>query len=965
MWDYLLVLWDNYIEKGDVGVRDRNIKDWGTTFWENVKHVWQEFKEYVEKEQHGGRAQTMCEVGRDGEQGGLRTSADMGICELTYIALHFKHGIQLDGTRMSQEGMDEQKKKIHNYMRCMLVNIFMKKIMGMNCLGRPGGQFAFNLANAEVKTVYGREVGNIACEEEDAREGGVKGVKAADRDFWEIMNRWIDRNKLKLKDGQVGVLGNDCKVQGRGRASDREALKEHIKKEIGDMGKDIKDKVHQILPEVNECTDKACVRRVLGTKKQEDDARSKAPKVTGDAQVRGTHGTQATPSSSGSSSSTSKSPGRSQNDHAAKTGQGEQGRPTPPAAAKPNKPATAAKPVAGKPVAKKPPEVQDCQGDRLLEWKHKTVYVVKGYSDKEWEPVKKVLDEFKTYMEHGQQHMDAYGANCYNVGWDDLKEDGNYYKGQTVADVVRCRFMSVALGWANGWGNSNTDKDNTNDDTKDKEMYEQLRCEVVNVFGHLLRKRYCPEQDKWRRGTEYAGIAFKQMKSPGQHGHGGLGGPVMDGRCTMCGYGHNKQHVDAVNLDIVNWLMQEGKILDGMDKIEGGANCTKKWEEYTKGKTKANEPTRVDETKIPEIKDTETTLQEEAKKIIEQVKAAVEEEIQKKQNEGTNMNSAAAKPAATKPQAPASPVLPARPPPPASITPQAASPRPTADGSENAGETTGPETKETEPHSTVPKADVQDAKATSKSPPEEPAQTGAPVNPPESTDNTVTPPDSTGNGQHGASGEKGPPGVASPGVQDTVVDKGNDDPPPLNPAKPKPNPNPDQSGASGSGPDGTRGGSLADGVSGGEGKGGAAVGGGGETGGSTGHQTPGSSGSVSQDPRDHENSKCTKGCGQESKPECDLKLSLGLPDGGQGVAGGFVPPTLPENKSSSSNSDQGPGDVSVHDNAGMLHVQDVYTSEHPNRLQYMIVLIHIFSCTRIHSFYPTVLTLLFTPFFCA
>uniref|UniRef100_A0A2K6KIA7 CD99 molecule (Xg blood group) n=1 Tax=Rhinopithecus bieti TaxID=61621 RepID=A0A2K6KIA7_RHIBE len=56
---------------------------------------------------------------------------------------------------------------------------------------------------------------------------------------------------------------------------------------------------------------------------------------------------------------------------------------------------------------------------------------------------------------------------------------------------------------------------------------------------------------------------------------------------------------------------------------------------------------------------------------------------------------------------------------------------------------------------------------------------------------------------------------------DAVVDGGNDDPPPPNPPKPKPNPNPDQAGSSGSFSDAD----LADGVSGGEGKGGSDGGG--------------------------------------------------------------------------------------------------------------------------------------------
>ncbi|KJP85656.1 hypothetical protein AK88_04687 [Plasmodium fragile] len=344
----------------------------------------------------------------------------------------------------------------------------------------------------------------------------------------------------------------------------------------------------------------------------------------------------------------------------AKSGPGEQGTP-PPAAAKP----VAAKPVptkeatttvatttssggggggTGRAAAAGPKEgVQtapagECQGDRLLEWKHKTVYVVKSYSAEQWKKVKTVLDAFKNYMQQGKQHMDAYGANCYNVGWDDFKEDGHYFKGQTVADVVRCRLMSVALGWANGWNNSKQDKHKQEKNQTEKGMEERLRCEVVNVFGHLLRANYCPDQKHWRRGTEYAFQTFTQMKTPPQGGAPGIEGPVVDGLCTMCGYGHKMQHVDAADLDIVNWLMQDGNILAGMDKIEDGADCNTKWAQYTATKRKANDNSKVDETQIPEIKETEKKIVQEATRVIEKAKEVVDSKIRELEGKNTHQD---------------------------------------------------------------------------------------------------------------------------------------------------------------------------------------------------------------------------------------------------------------------------------------------------------------------------------------
>ncbi|KJP84828.1 hypothetical protein AK88_05540 [Plasmodium fragile] len=339
----------------------------------------------------------------------------------------------------------------------------------------------------------------------------------------------------------------------------------------------------------------------------------------------------------------------------AKTGQGEQGRPTPPAAAKPNKPATAAKPVAARPASSggrgggkagsgagpkegvhtdKPGE---CQGDRLAEWKHPTVHVVPQYNKGELERLRDVFDDFKKYMDTYKDQEHAYGANCYNTGWDDITRAEHYFEDQKVADVVRCRVMTLALGWANGWNNSKQDKHKQHKNQTEKEMEERLRCEVVNVFGHLLRHRYCPHQQHWRRGTEYPWIVFKNMKSAGTNGIGQIDGPVVEGKCTMCGYGHNRQHVDAVNLDLVQWFLQHGNIWDGMQNIDERQFCNTKWAVYTKDNMKEYDTTRVDEEKINDIKEVEKNVVDAATRVIEKAKVAVEQEIE--QQKGNNTGS--------------------------------------------------------------------------------------------------------------------------------------------------------------------------------------------------------------------------------------------------------------------------------------------------------------------------------------
>ncbi|KJP86098.1 hypothetical protein AK88_04289 [Plasmodium fragile] len=161
--------------------------------------------------------------------------------------------------------------------------------------------------------------------------------------------------------------------------------------------------------------------------------------------------------------------------------------------------------------------------------------------------------------------------------------------------------------------------------------------------------------------------------------------------------------------------------------------------------------------------------------------------------------------------------------------------------------------------------------------------------------------------------------------KDAVVDGGgngqNDDPPPPNPPKPKPNPNPNQSGSSGSSgvPDpGT-------GVAGGDGGGSSGAG-------STGTVKPTSSG--------------TDSTGHGTAPTGGGRAAL-TPDTPSVLPGltwddvkPYTPAIIP--------AVVGIGiiafflwKVSIYDNAGMLHVQDVYASETPDGLQYMIVLTNI------------------------
>ncbi|KJP85049.1 hypothetical protein AK88_05319 [Plasmodium fragile] len=503
-----------------------------------------------------------------------------------------------------------------------------------------------------------------------------------------------------------------------------------------------------------------------------------------------------------------------------------------------------AKPVAGNPVPKKPRELKDCQGDRLLEWREKEIYVLQGYSAEDWNKVQKVLKEFIQHLQGTNELFDAYGANCDNIGWEDMRP-GQYHKGQRVADMMRCRIMSGALWFANGANAQGTTVHMDDTDT-------WLRCEVAHVFGHLLKKMYCTDQQGWSRGVEYAYTALQNM---GQQTNGvdGIKGPVVEGKCTMCGYTGYKHNAQAVNLEIAQWLMAAGNILSEIQQLEAEMPCKEYWEKYINKEhvEKGNPMDKLLNEKGKEkMKDIQNEIVQKATNVFDKAKDAVEKKI-------TQL-------AATKtPEVPAAKV----PKTPKAVVPEK---KPSGEGSES------------DDRARAETGAGGDGQGPGQGPgpgqqPPAPAPPSGPSTPtPGPQGGAQGPPGPAGSGQGeagtGSTGNIGchdsdvtsssvsvtcgtytAPGLEAPNIpagitvivpdatsgagDAPVVDGGNDDPPPLNPPKPKPNPNPNQSGSSGSFSDAD----LADGVSSGEGQGGGE--GGEQAAGSAGSGSPGGGGS--------------------------------------------------------------------------------------------------------------------------
>ncbi|KJP84739.1 hypothetical protein AK88_05629 [Plasmodium fragile] len=224
--------------------------------------------------------------------------------------------------------------------------------------------------------------------------------------------------------------------------------------------------------------------------------------------------------------------------------------------------------------------------------------------------VDKVLTSFSDYMTRNDDTVEQWAANCDNEGWNDLMKQHSH-KGQKVADVMRCRLMNTALWFANK-------------DDEDDEEVNRLRCEVVNVFGNILKRRYCPQQGGRRRGIEYAWEIMRQM---GNTEWGGVvpQGPVTKHECTECGYKGSWTDPGVVNGDMATWLLLQWRVMDKITHMERTMECTADWKTYQLEQGKDGNlaaPAADGKKKLEDVK-------EEAKKIAEDIVKKMHENVKK------------------------------------------------------------------------------------------------------------------------------------------------------------------------------------------------------------------------------------------------------------------------------------------------------------------------------------------------
>ncbi|KJP86476.1 hypothetical protein AK88_03852 [Plasmodium fragile] len=264
-------------------------------------------------------------------------------------------------------------------------------------------------------------------------------------------------------------------------------------------------------------------------------------------------------------------------------------------------------------------KADDCPWKSALHKPPRAIYVMHGYDRTERSTVESALQSFVEHMTQSEKIIESIGANCENAYWNDLLK-GAFHEGQRVADMMRCRLMNTALYFANG--SVRTEDGSVTNNGGTDEATNKLRCEIVNVFGNILKHRYCPQQRPWKRGIEYAWEIMRQM---GDTKWGGMvpPGPVLDQRCTECGYKSKGRKLGIVNGDMATWLLLQWRVMDKITKMERTMECTADWKEYQLEQGQHGNLTAQDEDGKKKLED----VKEEAKKTAEEIVKKMQDEV--------------------------------------------------------------------------------------------------------------------------------------------------------------------------------------------------------------------------------------------------------------------------------------------------------------------------------------------------
>ncbi|KJP86042.1 hypothetical protein AK88_04299 [Plasmodium fragile] len=192
---------------------------------------------------------------------------------------------------------------------------------------------------------------------------------------------------------------------------------------------------------------------------------------------------------------------------------------------------------------------------------------VPAYKTSLWQDIEAQLDQFIKHLnEDGMEEV--YSANCNNTPW----EHPNHPQGSSVevpsqGDIIICTLMTKALWFANGW--SKAPEMHTEDHSGGRtELKDFIRCGIVNMFMHLLEESACESTS----GLWYAWYTMKHMKSVEMLGRN----LIHDSTCNNGMEEDIKVKGWSMKESITKWLRRNENIRNSIHKASVSTNCSRK-----------------------------------------------------------------------------------------------------------------------------------------------------------------------------------------------------------------------------------------------------------------------------------------------------------------------------------------------------------------------------------------------------
>ncbi|KJP88410.1 hypothetical protein AK88_01862 [Plasmodium fragile] len=430
-----------------------------------------------------------------------------------------------------------------------------------------------------------------------------------------------------------------------------------------------------------------------------------------------------------------------------------------------------------------------------------------------------MLGEFVEHMETMESLMEALGANCDNYGWQHWRTHATHaHVGYTVGDRIVCKLMSAALFFIHTRTKATGAPDTENNN--DERLKEYVVCAILNMFATFLKESACGRE--W--GIYYAWYTMQQMDAS-------TGGKMQKMHCANEVYQNIQAGRWSMEQKIKQWLSTNTKLQETMRKAGVSDIC--KWGLDKDGHIKGSQGNGdAATTREMKAKNVTKKLTDGIKDIFVEIKNEVTQKIEGGGNtattsgvkgvQTTSSSSGSSTTTSTPPgkseadkagkdkekkkeapptKVPEAPPKAAEVPPPVSPSASAETHQPGKDAATgDAGAPPGqPGTKGTVSGDTA-SAKTGTAVTVPEPPPklepepepepEPPAPSNAGSTATSSDTTTPSPADATPSTGPAAEGKTSDTKHADPGeaVVTGVVDVGNDDPPPLNPPKPKPTP---------------------------------------------------------------------------------------------------------------------------------------------------------------------------------